>query len=82
VRNTLLKTLGISATAAALALFAYGASAQEKKPAPPKKPAACTSLKTEAACTARDDCTWTAEKKDAKGKVTKKGSCKAKPKGK
>jgi hypothetical protein len=80
VRNTLLKTFGISATAAALALFAYGASAQEKKAAPAKKMAACTTLKTDAACTARDDCTWTAEVKDAKGKVKTKASCKAKPK--
>jgi hypothetical protein len=77
VHKTLLKTLGISATAAALALFAYGATAQEKKAAPAKKPAACTTLKDEAACKAREDCTWA----EPKGKA-KKGSCKAKPKAK
>ena len=75
VHKTLLKTLGISATAAALALFAYGAVAQEKKAAPAKKPAVCTTLKDDAACKAREDCTWT----EPKGKA-KKGSCKAKPK--
>jgi hypothetical protein len=75
VHNTLLKTLGISAATAALAFFAYGASAQEKKPMAPKKPPACTTLKDEAACKARaDDCAWT----EPKGKA--KGSCKAKPK--
>jgi hypothetical protein len=74
VHKTLLKTLGISAATAALAFFAYGASAQEKKAAPAKKPAACTTLKDDAACKARDDCSWT----EPKGKA--KGSCKAKPK--
>ena len=75
VHNTLLKTLGISAATAALALFAYGAVAQEKKAAPAKKPAACTTLKDEAACKAREDCTWA----EPKGKA-KKGTCKAAPK--
>ena len=81
VHKTLLKTLGISAATAALAFFAYGASAQDKKPAPAKKPPACTTLKTEAACNARDDCTWVAEVVDAKTKKVKtKASCKTKPK--
>jgi hypothetical protein len=74
VHTTLLKTLGISAATAALAFFAYGASAQDKKPMPPKKPAACTTLKDETACKARDDCSWT----EPKGKA--KGACKVKPK--
>ena len=77
MRKTLLKTLGISVATATLALFAYGASAQDaKKKEPAKKMAACSTLKDEAACTARDDCTWTA----AKGKA--KAACKAKPKAK
>jgi hypothetical protein len=75
VHKTLLKTLGISAATAALAFFAYGASAQDKKPMAPKKPPACTTIKDDAACKARDDCTWA----DPTGKA-KKGSCKAKPK--
>lgn len=82
VRKTLLKTMGLSAAIAALAMFAYGASAQEKKAAPAKKPAACKTLKDQAACTAREDCTWVEEKKNKKGKVTAKASCKAKPKAK
>ena len=69
------KTLGISAATAALALFAYGAAAQEKKAAPAKKPPACATLKDEAACKAREDCTWA----EPKGKA-KKGTCKAAPK--
>jgi len=72
VRNALLKGLSVTAGAAALAMFAYGATAQEKKAAPAKKPVACSKLKDEAACKARDDCDWV-----MKGK---KGSCKAKPK--
>jgi hypothetical protein len=75
VHTTLLKTLGISAATAALAFFAYGASAQDKKPTPPpKKPVACAKL-DEAACKAREDCTWT----EPKGKA-KKGTCATKPK--
>ena len=77
VRKTLLKTLGLSVATASLALFAYGASAQDmKKKEPAKKVAACTTLKDESGCTARDDCTWT----PAKGKA--KAACKAKPKAK
>jgi hypothetical protein len=79
VRKTLLKTLGISLSAAVLAAFAYGASAQEKK-APAKKPAACSTIKDLTACNAREDCNWADEKKNAKGKVTAKAQCKAKPK--
>ena len=90
VRNTLLKTLGISAATAALAVFGYTAQLQAqatpkaepkaaaKKPAPPPK---CNTLKTQAACEARDDCSWVAESKDAKtGKVKAKAYCRAKPK--
>ena len=87
VHKTLLKTLGASAAIVALATFGYVAQAQApkkeepkaatKKPAPPPK---CNSLKTQAACEARADCTWVAESKDAKGKVKAKAYCRAKPK--
>ena len=81
MHKTLVRTLGISAATAALALVAYGASAQEKKaPAPAKKPPACSKLK-EADCTARADCVFTAAVVDEKTKKTKtKASCKAAPK--
>jgi hypothetical protein len=80
VRNTLLKTLGISATTAALAFFAYGASAQDKMAPAKKPPPACTKLK-EADCKARTDCVFTAAVVDEKTKKVKtKASCKAAPK--
>jgi hypothetical protein len=89
LNKTLLKTLGIPAAAAALALFGYAAQAQAPKAetapatkAAPKKPAAppkCNTLKTQAPCEARADCTWVAESKDAKGKVKAKAYCRAKP---
>ena len=91
MRKTLLKTLGISTAAATLALFAYGASAQDmKKKEPAKKMAACTTLKDEAGCTGREDCTWTpakgkaaAKAKTAKSTDAKTGEKKAaKPKAK
>jgi hypothetical protein len=90
VQKTLVKTLSISAAAAVLALFAYGASAQEKKADPPKKveavkkpapPPACKTIKAQTACEGRAaDCTWVAESKDDKGKVKAKAYCRAKPK--
>ena len=70
--------LWLRATAAVIAVLSYGASAQEKK-APAKKPPACNTLKDEAACTARNDCNWVAESKDAKGKVKRKAYCRANP---
>jgi hypothetical protein len=87
VQKTLVKTLGISAAAALVAMFAYGASAQEKKMDPPKKeavakkPPACKTIKAQAGCEGRSaDCTWVAESKDDKGKVKAKAYCRAKPK--
>ena len=75
--------LGISAATVALALFAYGAQAQQKAPekAAPKAAAQpkCNSIKQQAGCEGRTDCGWVAESKDAKGKV-KKAYCRAKPK--
>lgn len=81
MRTLLLKSLGISATAAALAAFGYAAQVQaQAKKEPAKKPPACTTLKTEAACKGRDDCVWTPEGVDAKTKKKTKAACKAKPK--
>jgi hypothetical protein len=92
VRKLLLKSLGISAAAAAVALFGYAAQVQaqagkkeEPKAAAKKEPAkkpppACGTLKTEAACKAREDCNWTPEGVDAKTKKKTKAACKAKPK--
>ena len=83
VHKTLIKTLGLSVATAALALFAYGASAQapaKKEPAA-AKPAACNSLKDEAACKARTDCEWVSASIDPKTKKEKKKAyCKSKPK--
>jgi hypothetical protein len=88
VHKTLVKTLGISAATVALALFGYAAQAQAPKKEEPKvaakkpaKPPACNKLKDEAACKAREDCTWVAEVMDAKTKKVKtKAACKVKPK--
>jgi hypothetical protein len=81
VHTTLVKSLGISVATVALALMAYGASAQEMKPAPAKKPAACKTIKKQTDCEARaSDCTWVGETKDAQGKVKAKAYCRSKPK--
>ena len=84
MHKTLLKTFGISAATVALALFGYAAQAQAPKKEPPKKPPpACNTLKDEAACKARDDCTWVSRSiVDAKTKKvkTKAAYCHAKPK--
>ena len=60
--NMILKTCAASAVVLALA-FGAGTSAQEKKKAtkaPAPKAAACSTVKDEAACKARSDCTWQA----------------------
>ncbi len=60
--------------AAVAAFFAAGtlsASAQAPAPAAAAKPKACKTLKSEADCTPRTDCTWTAGTGTAKGKCTK-----------
>ena len=88
VHKTLLKTLGISAATVALALFGYAAQAQAPKKEEPKaaakkpaKPPACKTLKTQAACEARDDCRWISASIDEKTKKQKKAAyCQAKPK--
>ena len=82
--------VAIGGLAALFAVFAFGASAQEKKMDPPKKaevvkkekaPPACKTIKAQAGCEGRTaDCTWVAESKDDKGKVKAKAYCRAKPK--
>ena len=82
------RSFGVSIATVALAMFAYGASAQEKKPSTPvpapkaaaKKPPACNSLKDEAPCKVRDDCNWVPAKMDAKDKVKTKAYCRSNPK--
>ncbi len=93
MRKTLLKTLGISAAAAAFAMLGYAAQAQAQatnkevpkaaaKVAPKKKaPPACKTLKAEAACEARADCRWVSASIDPKTKKQKKAAyCQSKPK--
>jgi hypothetical protein len=73
------RTFGILAAAVALAFVGFAAQAEvvTKTPRPP----ACTKIKEEAKCKARESCTWTAEVKDAKGKVRSRGACRARAKG-
>ena len=85
VTTTMIKSLGVSAATVALALFAYGASAQtaaKKDAAPkPKAPPACNSLKAQAGCEARTDCEWIAAMVNAKTKKqTRAAYCRSKPK--
>lgn len=72
--------IGAAAAAMAVAMFAFGATAQEAKTTPKAKVATCNSLKEQTGCEARSDCSWVSESKDAKtGKVKKKAYCRAKP---
>jgi hypothetical protein len=84
-------TRGLGLSGAALALLLLGLSAQAQTPpktdtapktAATKKPAACKTLKAQAGCEERTECSWVGESKDAKGKVKAKAYCRAKPKGK
>jgi hypothetical protein len=80
---TLGRIFGVSAAAVALTVLGFTAQAQMKKEDAAKKPPpppACSKIKDAAACKARDDCVWSDEVKNDKGKVTKKAACKAKPK--
>ena len=81
--NLLHRSLGIGAAAIVFVALAYGGvSAEEKKKAEPK-PAACKSMKMEADCTARSDCSWVKASINAKtGKETRKAYCRSKPKSK
>jgi hypothetical protein len=82
------KGLGLSGAALALLLLGLGAQAQtppktdtapKATAAKAKKPAACRTVKAQAGCEERSDCSWVGESKDAKGKVTKRAYCRAKP---
>ena len=75
-----LKGFGLSGAALALVLLGGGVQAQAPKATTAKKPAACKTLKAQAGCEERSDCSWVAESKDAKGKVKAKAYCRAKPK--
>jgi hypothetical protein len=75
------KILKLSAAAVVITAlsFAGEAFAEKKKEAAMPKPPACRTIKTEADCTPREDCTW----RDAvkKGdKIVRRASCAAKPK--
>ena len=59
------RSLSIGAAAIVLAALAYGGVSAEEKKAEPK-PAACKSMKAEADCTARDDCSWVQASVDKK----------------
>jgi len=75
MRLSHLRTIGI----AAIVAFPYEAIAQNKKPAPPEKWAACSSLKSEGACNAGKNCNWVVERKDEKGTVKRKTYCRSNP---
>jgi len=80
-----LKGFGLSGAALALVLLGGGVQAQAPKAdttkaMTAKKPAACKTLKAQAGCEERSDCSWVGESKDAKGKVKAKAYCRAKPK--
>ena len=82
-----LKGLGLSGAALAFVLLGGGVQAQAPKAdttkaMTAKKPAACKTLKAQAGCEERSDCSWVGESKDAKGKVKAKAYCRSKPKGK
>jgi hypothetical protein len=81
MKLTCSRVLRLSAAALILSAFAYGgvASAEKKKETAMPKPPACRTIKTEADCTPREDCTWRDEVKKG-NKVTRRASCAAKPK--
>ena len=77
------RSLFAGTIAAVIAAMTYGGvSAAEKKKAEPRPPA-CTTMKDEATCEAREDCTWRSASVNPKtGKETRRASCAAKPKAK
>ena len=76
------RSLQVGAAAIVLAALAFGGVSAEEKKAEPK-PAACKSMKAEADCTARDDCSWVQASVDNKtGKEKRKAYCRVKPKSK
>lgn len=84
MNNLVQRTLGACAAGIVVAALAYGGvSAEEKKKGAEPKPAACNSLKAEADCTARSDCSWVHASVDKKtGKEKRKAYCRSKPKSK
>jgi hypothetical protein len=71
--KTILGVLGV-ATGVLLAA-SFGNVSAETAPKP-KKPPACSTLKDEAACKAREDCQWVAAVVDSKtGKEKRKAAC-------
>jgi hypothetical protein len=80
LEGKLYKALSVTAIAVVLAaLTLSGGTAAEKAKSPP----ACKSIKVEADCKARDDCSWVAASINKKtGKETRKAYCRAKPKSK
>jgi hypothetical protein len=71
-------TLGVLGVAAAVVLLAasFGNVSAETAPKPP----ACTTLKEESACKAREDCQWVAAVVDSKtGKEKRKAYCRKAP---
>jgi hypothetical protein len=67
--------LALSAAVVGLTMLAADVSAQA-----PKSPPACNTLKDEAACKARTDCSWVKASVDAKtGKEKRKAYCRRKP---
>lgn len=74
--HSILKASTATAVVLLLSSFAFGVSAQEKKVT---KAPACNAIKTEAACTSRDDCAWVAALMDKDGKQLRRAYCRAKP---
>jgi hypothetical protein len=75
-----IKVLQLSTVALVLSAFAYGSVAVAEKA---KAPPACRTIKSEAECTPREDCTWRDAVMNKKtGKETRRASCAAKPKAK
>ena len=70
-------TLGVLGVAAVVMLAAsFGNVSAETAPKPP----ACTTLKEESACKAREDCQWVAAVVDSKtGKEKRKAYCRRAP---
>lgn len=70
-------TLGVLGVAAVVLLAAsFGNVSAETAPKPP----ACTTLKKESACKAREDCQWVAAVVDSKtGKEKRKAYCRKAP---
>jgi len=74
------RVLQLSTAALVLSAFAYGSVAVAEKA---KAPPACRTIKAEAECTPREDCTWRDASVNKKtGKETRRASCAAKPKAK